>query len=318
MKKHLFLFALLLVPMAALFMSCGSPSPTSANNSPTATFTVTSTPTPSVKTLTTFSSAVTLYDLTVDSSDNVYVCDYQGNNLDKITPSGTQTTLRSITSSEAAAFDGSNFYVTSPTSPYFYFYPNGGVTTSPVNPGGQAAGIAVNSNATTMCILEEGIPYSFLFYSLPSFAPIPTSTFTYASLADGPGSLAIDNSGNIYFAGTAHIAEFPANSSTPITIAGTYATNGYQDGTAATALFSGIGALAIDKSGNIYVADTNNNAIRKISGGMVSTLAGPTGSGVSPVVTFTSLTSCYGVAVDNTDNVFFTDRNTHSVYEYIP
>ena len=56
---------------------------------------------------------------------------------------------------------------------------------------------------------------------------------------------------------------------------GSAATAGLVDGTGTGAEFSNPSGIAIDSSGNLYVADTNNNVIRKIaSGGVVTTLAG--------------------------------------------
>ena len=53
---------------------------------------------------------------------------------------------------------------------------------------------------------------------------------------------------------------------------------GSQDGTGSAARFFAPNAVAVDAGGNLYVADTDNETIRKItSGGVVSTLAGLAG-----------------------------------------
>ncbi|NPV49482.1 MAG: hypothetical protein HPY69_21265, partial [Armatimonadetes bacterium] len=51
-------------------------------------------------------------------------------------------------------------------------------------------------------------------------------------------------------------------------------TAGFADGATGGAGFSGARGVAVDDQGNVYVADTVNHRIRKISGGLVSTLAG--------------------------------------------
>lgn len=64
-------------------------------------------------------------------------------------------------------------------------------------------------------------------------------------------------------------------SGTVTTIAGRDGVNGYQDGPAGSALFNMPMGIAVDSHSNVYVADRQNNAVRKISpDGVVSTLAG--------------------------------------------
>jgi DNA-binding beta-propeller fold protein YncE len=73
---------------------------------------------------------------------------------------------------------------------------------------------------------------------------------------------------------------------------------GFADGLGAAAAFDTPSALAIDRLGNLYVADTHNNAIRKVApDGAVSTLAGGAAGFDGPV----------GVAVDRDGNVYVAD-----------
>ncbi|MFN7887935.1 MAG: hypothetical protein ACK6C0_10195 [Betaproteobacteria bacterium] len=66
---------------------------------------------------------------------------------------------------------------------------------------------------------------------------------------------------------------------TASTFAGTAGSSGSADGTGTVARFNGPRGVAVDGSGNVYVADTDNHRIRKITpAGAVSTLAGTTGS----------------------------------------
>jgi NHL repeat-containing protein len=116
-------------------------------------------------------------------------------------------------------------------------------------------------------------------YSFTTFAGLPPGS------ADGTGSAArfnspagvtVDSAGNTYVADTANstIRKItPAGVVT--TFAGLAGNTGSANGTGNAARFNGPVAVAIDSIGNIFVADTNNSTIRKITPArVVSTFAG--------------------------------------------
>jgi trimeric autotransporter adhesin len=130
-----------------------------------------------------------------------------------------------------------------------------------------------------------------------------------------PMGVAVDGSGNIYIADTGNqrIRKVTVSTGIITTIAGTGVFGYNGDGIAATSadLQLPIG-VAVDRSGNIYIADVNNSRVRKItvSTGIITTLAG-TGSygyssdGINAITA--AVYDLFGIAVDGSDNVYFTD-----------
>src|SRR6185295_7293190 len=91
-----------------------------------------------------------------------------------------------------------------------------------------------------------------------------------------PLGIATDSAGNVYVAdnGNSTIRKItPAGAVTPL--AGTAGVGGSTDATGPAASFGGPAGVAADSAGNVYVADSGNSAIRKITpAGVVTTLAG--------------------------------------------
>ncbi len=130
-----------------------------------------------------------------------------------------------------------------------------------------------------------------------------------------PHGVAVDNSGNVYVADkNNHSIRKITSGGVVSTLAGT-GTQGSMDGAGNVAQFSYPYGVAVDGSGFVYVADTSNHRIRKItSGGVVSTLAGTgTQGSMDGAGNVAQFNNPYGVAVDGSGFVYVADKSNHSI-----
>lgn len=137
-----------------------------------------------------------------------------------------------------------------------------------------------------------------------------------SALFNAPAGVAVDSNFNVY------VADSYNNRIRLITVAGTTSTFagdtlGFRDGLGTTALFNQPLGVCTDKLGNIYVADTYNNAIRKITpAGMVTTIGGKGldsagyRNGFDTIALFNMPT---GVTVDTSENIYVADYGNNVV-----
>ena len=143
---------------------------------------------------------------------------------------------------------------------------------------------------------------------------------------NSPGSVVVDGSGNLYIADVQNCRIRKVAASTITTVAGGagggeagggiwgYAGDG---GPATRAELYQPGAVAADSAGNLYIADTYNYVIRKVTpGGTITTVAGTgnfgyTGDGGQ--ATSATLDVCYGVAVDTAGNIYIADTGNNRI-----
>ncbi|WP_205521234.1 putative Ig domain-containing protein, partial [Psychroflexus aurantiacus] len=235
----------------------------------------------------------------VDASGNVYVADYGNHRIRTITPAGVVSTLAGSTQGFADGTGGSALF------------------NLPVRVAVDASGnvyVADYGNHRIRKITPAGV-VSTLAGSTHGFADGTGSSAQF----NNPHGVAVDASGNVY------VADYSNQRIRKITPAGVVSTlagsgiSGFADGTGSSAQFNDPFGVAVDASGNVYVADFNNHRIRKITPtGVVSTLAGSTQGFADGEGSSAQFRSPTGVAVDASGNVYVSDRGNHRIRKITP
>ncbi len=171
---------------------------------------------------------------------------------------------------------------------------------------------------------------SMLFWLLPD--PGQAALGDIVTLAGGggastslnlPGGVTVDSAGNIYIADSNNyrVQKIYVATGTRTTVAGwNNGTKGYSgdNGAATSALLSGPAGIALDRAGNLYIADQGNNCIRKVDTytGIITTVAGNGVAGYSGdngAATAANLNLPGGVAVDSAGNIFIADSSNNRI-----
>lgn len=238
------------------------------------------------------------YGVAIDASGNIYIGDRFNNKIRKITSEGVVSTLAGSTQGFT---DGTG--VTSQ-----FNYPRGVAT--------DAAGniyVADSGNNRIRKITPEGL-VSTLAGSTVGFV----DGIGAAAQFNDPGGVATDAVGNVY------VADHYNNKIRKITPEGLVSTlagstQGFADGTGAAAQFNHPNGVATDVAGNVYVSDTYNYIIRKITPlGVVTTLAGSTQGFADGIGASAQFNLPIRLATDAAGNVYIADSNNNKIRKITP
>ena len=134
---------------------------------------------------------------------------------------------------------------------------------------------------------------------------------------NAPYSVAVDSSGNLYIADKENNRIRKISNGAITTVAGNGPNSyGGDNGPATSAQLNGPYGVALDASGNLYIADYHNNRIRKVSNGVITTVAGNGTlgySGDNGPATSAQLDDPTGIAVDAAGNLYIADTDNHRI-----
>jgi sugar lactone lactonase YvrE len=293
--------------------------------------------------------------IAIDSVGNLYVADAANHVIRKITTSGVVTTLAGMagvggnadgfgsaarfnTPSAVAVDAAGNVYVADTSNHLVRLVtPAGAVTTLAGMAGvlGSADGVGADARfalPSGIAVDTAGSIYvaDLLNHTIRRITGNIVMTLAGTAGAIGtidgvgaaarfsfPMGLAVDSGFNVYVADSRnHTIRKIAPGGSVSTLAGLAGVVGSADGTGSNARFNQPQGVALGASGNLYVADTNNHVIRRItSAGEVTTVAGVAGASGSTdgAATTVRFNQPNDVAVDSSGNIYVADTFNHTI-----
>jgi CshA-type fibril repeat protein len=280
--------------------------------------------------------------LAFDSSGNLYAANRNLSTISKVTPAGTVTsawaTLPSGSGAYAIAVDSADtvYATTLFAHGVAKITPAGVVTqswaplaagatpTSIVFNGGDQAYIT-NVSGNTVTVIDDSVPnWITLVAGSGAFGSDPPAAGMATTTALGyPQGLAYDSYGNLYIADAntyVVLRVTPEGSQSVFAGGGNESAVGLSTPTSATDLgLSSPSGVAVDSSGNVYIADSGDGLVLKVDGSGDATIFAGTGARVSrpthgPATTM-DLISPSGLDVDAHDNLYIADTGNSMIEE---
>ena len=255
----------------------------------------------------------------VDTNGNCYVVDNVKNTIRKVAPVGTNWVVTTIAGSPAGysgSDDGTNgaarfyqpFGIALDRAGNLYLADSGNHTIREITPVGDNWVVTTIAGTAEVSGSDDGTNQTALF--------------------NNPWGIAVDASNHVFVADTGNhaIRELTLVGTNWIstTIAGAAGTNGSANGTNRAARFDGPAGLAVDGAGRLFVADANNDTIRKLTpvgtNWVVTTIAGQAQAGGNADGTgsdarfFVPL----AIAVDTNGYLYVADTYNHTIRNLIP
>jgi len=233
--------------------------------------------------------------LAFDPAGNLYIAD-PANCLVREVSNGVMST---VAGGVGCGFSGDNVQATSAL-----LYPANGIAVD------SAGNLYIEDGGTRIRRVSDGVITTVAGMNVSGFAGDngpATSALLYL-----PSGVAMDSADNLYIADTYNHRVRKVSNGVITTVAGS-GTSGFSgdNGSATSAQLNGPYRVAVDSAGNLYIADSGSRRVRRVSGGVITTVAGNGIQGPSMgdngPATSAQLAVADGVAVDAAGNLYIID-----------
>jgi uncharacterized protein (TIGR03437 family) len=244
------------------------------------------------------------FGVVLDAAGNIYVADFNNERVRKIATDGTISTIAG-TGVQGFGGDGGpavNAMLSRPSRISIDSHGNlfltdpGNSRVRKISPNGIITTVAGNGNAA-----ESGDG---------GLATNAALNYPESAVADAAGNLYIsDGDGNV-------VRKVDTNGIISTVVGTGNAGHGGDGGAASKATLNNPSGLALDGNGNLFIADSNNNRIRKVTNGIITTIAGNGTAGFSGdggQATSAALDSPSGPILDSAGNLYFADASNNRV-----